>query len=227
MKPIQPMEPMSLSTFERLRNNNIIQAWLVLILTLIFGSSLAGIQMTLGPRIEENKINETREKVPELVLGQEAAQKLAESGQALEITPLSVVVDKGVKKVSYSVFEAIGPDKKRAGWVVKTRGQGYADRIELLLGLSPDAKKVTGLFILDQKETPGLGNKIVTPEWRGQFIGKATAGSLSVVKGSATAPDQINAITGATISSDSVTGIINAAIADLRGPLAAKASGGE
>jgi len=226
MKPIQPMDPMPLGTFERLKNNNILQAWLVLILVVCFGASLAGIQMTLGPKIEENKINETREKVPELVLGAEGAQKLAEAGQTLEVIPHQLIVEKPGKKAVYNVFEALDPEKKRLGWVVKASGSGYGDRIELLFGLDSDVKTVTGLFVLEQKETPGLGNKIGTDEWRGQFNGKPTDQSIAVVKGGkASASNEINAITGATISSRSVTAIINTAIADLKGPLAAKASG--
>ncbi len=220
MKPIQQMEPLSPTAFERLRDNNILQAWLVLLLVLCFGSSLAGIQMYLGPVIEENKLNETREKVPELVLGAEAAQKLAESGESLNITPKSFVVDKPGKKAVYNVYEAADKSGKRLGWVVKTSGQGYADRIELLLGLDPEVKTVTGLFVLEQKETPGLGNKIVTDEWRGQFNGKSTDKALGVVKGGGAGADDINAITGATISSRAVSDIVNTAVADLKAPLA-------
>ena len=53
---------------------------------------------------------------------------------------------------------------------MKTKGQGYADTIERLLGLSTDFRSITGLFVLDQKETPGLGNKIITDAWRSQFV---------------------------------------------------------
>lgn len=227
MKPIEPMEPMPLSTLERLKNNNIIQAWLVLFLALCFGSALAGVQMTLGPKIEENKINETREKVPELVLGKEAALKMAEAGKTLDALPENVMVEKNGKQSTYNVFEA-RKEGDRLGWVVKSSGQGYADKIELLLGLDPKAEKITGIFVLEQKETPGLGNKIVTDEWRGQFISKGTDQRIAVVKGGkAGAPNEINAVTGATISSKAVTDIINLAVADLKGPLAAKGSEGK
>ena len=47
---------------ERFQNSYILQAWLVIILALFFGVSLAGIQSTLGPMIETNKKNETRER---------------------------------------------------------------------------------------------------------------------------------------------------------------------
>ena len=85
--------------------------------------------------------------------------------------------------------------------------------------------KITGIFVLDQKETPGLGNKIVTDEWRGQFIAKSTAVPLTAVKSKASAESEIDAITGATISSKAVTDAINAAVKDLRKPLSDKAKG--
>ncbi|MBN1930511.1 MAG: FMN-binding protein [Desulfobacterales bacterium] len=201
----------------------ILQAWLVLTLALCFGASLAGVQLTLGPTIEENKINETRQKVPELVLGAEKAQKIEEQGQALFIEPHTISIEKPGKKISYSVYEA-RLNEELIGWVLKTAGQGYADKIELLLGLDPQAKTITGLFILEQKETPGLGNKIITEAWRKQFINKDTGRQLIVVKKGTKALNEIDAITGATISSRAVTGLVNTAIGDLKGSLVAKAS---
>ena len=152
---------------------------------------------------------------------------MAEAGTSLEVIPHSFIVEKPGKKAVYNVYEALDTDKKRLGWVVKSSGQGYADRIELLLGIDPELKNISGVFVLEQKETPGLGNKIVTDEWRGQYIGKSTGKSLGVVKGGGAGPDDINAITGATISSRAVTDIINTAVADLKGPLAEKAEGGK
>ena len=222
MKPIQPMEPMPPSMMARLKDNKIIHAWLVLILAICFGSSLAGIQLTLGPRIEENKINETREKVPELVLGAARAQELAEAEKALEIQPTSVAVTKNGRQTAYSVLEARDPEKGRLGWVVKAGGQGYADKIELLLGLDPSAEEISGIFVLEQKETPGLGNKITEEDWRGQFVGKQTDRPLEVVKDRADEKNEISAITGATISSRAVATIVNTAVADLKGKLAAQ-----
>jgi electron transport complex protein RnfG len=201
------------------RENNIVQAWLVLCLAVCFGATLAGMQLVLGPTIEQNKVNETLAQVPELVLGQELAAKMAAENQTLEISPRTIAVEVGGRQRSYSVFEAKYQGRRR-GWVVKTAGQGYSDKIELLLGLDPTLTTITGLFILDQKETPGLGNKMIFPEWRGQFIGKPTSPALKVVKTGAQAKNEIDAITGATISSRAVTTIVNSAINALREPLA-------
>ncbi len=207
---------------QRLKNSNIVQAWLVLTLALLFGAALAGIQISLAPTIEANKINETRQKVPELIFGKAKAMEMAAQKKNLQVTSQFIAVEKQGKKVYYNIFKA-DLDGKCVGWVAKTKGQGYADKIELLIGLAPDAETITGLFILDQKETPGLGNKIVTEKWRSQFTGKPTGTRLTVTKTGVGTDTEINAVTGATISSRSTVNIINAAIGDLKGPLTAKA----
>lgn len=198
------------------------QGWLVLALALVFGALLAAVQLALGPAIAANKRNETLSRVPELVWGPVLAAKMAAQNQSLAVETRSVPEARGGETAYYRVYEAAW-DGRPAGWVIQAEGQGYADRIELLLGLSPDAATVTGLFVLDQKETPGLGNKIAESHWRGQFTGKPTAERLTTVKSGATKPHEIDAITGATISSRSVTAIVNRTVADLRAQLAADA----
>jgi electron transport complex protein RnfG len=209
---------------ERIKNNHLVQAWLVLILALAFGASLAGVQLTLGPTIEANKTNETLEKVPELVVGRADAEQMAQKNQSLIISPQSMSIEKQGKKYNYSVYETRFPDGKQAGWVVKTKGQGYADKIELLIGFDSAAETITGLFVLDQKETPGLGNKIIKREWRDQFINKGTDRNIVAQKKGANAPNEIDAITGATVSSKAICDIVNKTVSDLRNQLAIEAS---
>lgn len=206
----------------RLKRSSLVQAWLVLVLAVGFGVSLAGVQLALGPMIEGNKLNETLEKVPELLLGSVLAAKMAGENQSLEIVPRQVTVKKPYRTKFYSVYEARYQGDLK-GWVVKTKGHGYADTIELLVGLSPGLHSITGLFVLDQKETPGLGNKITTDSWRSQFVDVPTDRLLEAVKTGSSRPGEIDAVTGATISSKSVIALINTAIADLRQPLSTSA----
>ena len=208
-----------------LKANYLIQAWLVIFLAVGFGVALAGVQLALGPVIEQNKLNETLKKVPELVLGSAEAQKMAAENQQLDIVPEQIAVKKPTSEKFYSVYQASYEGKPK-GWVIKTKGQGYADSIELLIGLTPDLSTITGLFVLDQKETPGLGNKIITDTWRSQFINIPADAPLVVVKTGKTKPGEIDAVTGATISSRSVTTLINSTITDLRQPLSDKGKGG-
>jgi len=202
-----------------LKNSNLVQAWLVLLLVTLFGTALAGIQAKLGPVIEANKVKETMAKIPVLVLGEDLAAELADDNQTLTIKSRVVEVKKNGITKFYTVYDAWLPEGKMIGHVVKADGQGYADKIELLVGLDAQGKRITGLFVLAQKETPGLGAKILEDAWRGQFKEKSTEKHLSVVKGGGDKEDQIDAISGATISSKSVTGIVNTAVANVASQL--------
>jgi electron transport complex protein RnfG len=194
------------------------QAWLVLLLAVVFGVALAAVQTQLSGVIAANKLNETLEKVPELVWGAEEAKRKTRQEGDVAITPGTIAVTDGSRSKVYPLFK-VEAEGRLAGWVVKAGGQGYADKIELLVGLDPELATITGLFVLEQKETPGLGNKIIFADWRGQFTGKSTAAPLRVHKGRAPSPDAIDAITGATISSRSVTAIVNQVVGGLKGQL--------
>jgi electron transport complex protein RnfG len=140
---------------------------------------------------------------------------MKETGEVPEIEARPVQVEKSGRSVSYAVYVA-SMDGEQIGWVIKSSGQGYADEIELLVGVNANADTITGLFVLGQKETPGLGNKVIETQWRGQFIGKPAANTLVVTKSGASAPEEIDAVTGATISSNAVVQIVNTALADVR-----------
>lgn len=202
------------------KNSNFAQAWLVLVLALSYGAALAAVQVNFSGIIAANRLQETLEKVPQLVWGAETAGKIANQGAPVEIRAGTVTIKKDGKTAVYSLYRVSRKDKL-AGWVIRSGGQGYADRIELLVGLDPDAGTITGLFILEQKETPGLGNKITLPRWRSQFVGQKTHRPLTVGKGKSGQPrlNTIDAVTGATISSRSVAGIVNRVIGDIKGQL--------
>jgi len=201
-----------------LKNSNFAQAWLILVLALIFGTALAAVQVNLSGVIAANKLNETLERVPELVWGAATAARMASQNASVDITPGTVTIKKDLKTSYYNLFR-VTHEGKLAGWVIKAGGQGYADKIEIIIGLDPSADTITGLFVLQQKETPGLGNKITFPRWRNQFIRKKTGTPLVVTKDKSQTPNAIDAVTGATISSRSVTGIVNRTIGDVKGRL--------
>lgn len=190
------------------------QAWLVIVLGLIFGTALAGVEAALGPEIKANKENETKEQVPELVPG-----AVEEKTKRIDFT------DEQGREVA--IYQAVGKDGTLKGWVIPAKGQGFADVIEVLIGLDPKAEKITGLFVLAQKETPGLGNFIVDgPKFRDQFRGKPTSPALEVNKKEQKLPNEIRPISGATISSRSVCEIVNAEVARQKARLKRMAAGG-
>lgn len=87
--------------------------------------------------------------------------------------------------------------------------EGYGDKIRLVVGLSQG--RITGIDIVKQAETPGLGAESDQPTFKNQFIGKAIE-LLNLVKGEGTAAQDIDAISGATITSRAVTNAVNEAI---------------
>lgn len=189
------------------------QAWLVILLALVYGGALAGVETTLGPRIAENKKRETYDVIPQLVADAAKAKTVelvveAESGQEVR------------------VYKALAANGVHQGWVLPAGGQGFADRIDLLIGLDAELSTITGLYVLDQKETPGLGNYITGEAFRGQFAGKPADRNrpLVVVKSDPEASHEIQALTGATISSQSVSAIVNRAIANLKEPIRREAT---
>jgi len=198
----------------KFKENYIIQAWLVLLLALFFGTSLAGVELLLGPRIRDNKLNETLELVPGLIR-QNDSKKV--SGD-LKIAFHKIAISRQNREIAYNVLHTSRNDES-TGWVIRSTGQGYADKIELLVGFDPNMDSITGLYVLEQKETPGLGNKILESSWREQFINTKTGHTLAAVKTGAVKPGEIDAITGATISSRSVCDIVNTVIQDLKKPL--------
>ena len=187
------------------------QAWLVLMLAGIFGGALAGVETRLRGRIDANKLDETYGQIPTLVsFVDNGRRKQADKDLTQEVTL-------GGKRV-YKAF-CKGPDGagEHIGWVLRASGQGFADRIELLVGLDAKAETILGVYVLDQKETPGLGDKIRS-EWSGRFAGKSATEDVRIVK---TAPtgNQVQAITGATVSSTSVCRIVNVAVIEFRNAL--------
>lgn len=91
---------------------------------------------------------------------------------------------------------------------------GYQDIISALFGYDPADKNIIGLKILESKETPGLGDKILfDPEFKSNFIKLSVEPEITVVKkGEKSAPGEIDAITGATISSKAIGRLLQDAV---------------
>ncbi|MCK4546442.1 MAG: FMN-binding protein [Candidatus Eisenbacteria sp.] len=193
--------------------NFIGQAWLVILLALLYGGALATVHTALSARIAENKRNETYSVIPILVEG-------ADQSMTAEV---SVEGQNGKELTVYRVLDSGGHHR---GWVLPAAGQGFADQIEILIGLDAEVSTIAGLYVLGQKETPGLGDYITGEGFRNRFRGKPTDRPLVVVKSDPKANNEILALTGATISSESVSGIVNRALANLKGPIRQLAPGG-
>ncbi len=102
-------------------------------------------------------------------------------------------------------------DGKVIAYIVPTESKGYAGAINMLAAVSVDGKMMD-YAILSHKETPGLGDKAEAPTFRKRFFGK-TADQLEVVK--VPSDTNIQALTGATITSRAVTKGIKEAVEEV------------
>lgn len=109
------------------------------------------------------------------------------------------------------VANALDSSGSSLGYVItSTSKDGFGGDVKISVGITKD-KKLNGIAFLTLAETPGLGMKAKGEKFSSQFKEK-DASYLNVVKTGATKPDEIDAISGATITSKAVTGAVNAAI---------------
>jgi Na+-translocating ferredoxin:NAD+ oxidoreductase subunit G len=100
-----------------------------------------------------------------------------------------------------------------AGWVVESAPTGYGGPVRLLIGVGPDGAIVRLEVLSAVGETPGLGSRVASFPFVNQFTTQSAQGGLRLVKGKVPSPGEIQAITGATISSRAVLDGVNEALA--------------
>jgi len=122
-----------------------------------------------------------------------------------------------IKKTKDDFFKVTGAENKIAGYAFIAEGNGYQGIIKLIIGVDPKLTKMMGLEVLESQETPGLGAEIAGEKFRGQFKNLPITQEIEYVKNQKPdKPNQIEAITGATISSRAVVNIINSGIMEVR-----------
>ncbi len=134
----------------------------------------------------------------------------------LSILPQTKQVDE-VKVDSHALYKCKDEDGEVAGLAFIAEGPGYQDLIKVLVVINTDLTLIKGIEILESVETPGLGDKITKGEFKKQF--KDTSSVLELSKELTEKGDKetvIQAVTGATISSQAVVDIINAKINEIR-----------
>ncbi|HHL40332.1 MAG TPA: RnfABCDGE type electron transport complex subunit G [Deltaproteobacteria bacterium] len=175
---------------------------MIAVLTLtavIVGGVLAGAYQALAPKIEANRIEEERRAIY-AVLGDIASYETIER---------EVTTPKGPETIR--IFKGVDSNGNPLGYAFLAEGPGFAAVIKMMVGLNVDGATLTGLKVIEQLETPGLGNKIAEDKFQDQFKGLAIKPKIEYLKNrKPEKPYQIQAITGATISSKAVVDALNA-----------------
>jgi len=190
-----------------------------LVLTLALAGLLSGLaivgayRLTL-PTIQANQAAALRRAVFEVLPGAERMQRLEWDGASL------VASEATAADPDPAVYAGYSADGTLVGYAIPAAGAGYQDTISLIYGFDPARRRIVGMQVLESRETPGLGDRILKDAgFVGQFRDLAVEPPVEVVKDGATADNQVDAITGATISSSAVVRIVRDANAEWLGRL--------
>lgn len=184
----------------------------LLVITLVAGLALSAVnEITKAPiaKAEEQARLEAYQTVyPEAELETPAdIDTMLEGAQA-------AVEAAGLSGCTVSdILYANGENGERVGYIIAAVSpNGYGGDVSVAIGIEAASDTITGFSVLSNSETAGLGARCTEDEFTAQFAGKE-ATSIEYVKGGGAAGNQIDAISGATVTTNAVTEAVNSALA--------------
>jgi electron transport complex protein RnfG len=197
-----------------------------LVATLAVAGALAGLLIVgvfqwAQPQILEYRARVLTDAIGEVLGGPDRVQTLyVEDGRLVEQPPAGA--DTVTAEKVYLGYDAAGAP---IGYAIVGAEPGFQDVIQLIFGYDPSTGEVLGMRVLESKETPGLGDKIMKDlAFVAEFDGVTSP--IQGVKESTGGDDEVDMITGATISSRAVIDIINHRLDDLAGVLGGSGEAG-
>lgn len=186
--------------------------------SLICGILIVGTNLVTSARIRQNQETIMRNSVAELLPGiqKQIIYGVQPNGE-LKILP-------GLEEGGQRLFAGYDSSGKFLGVVIESSARGYADLIQAMYAYSPEKQTITGFKVVDMRETPGLGDRVRSdPDFLANFknldatiVDGKPANAVKVVKhGSKKNPWEIDAISGATISSRAVGKLIGTSVQDV------------
>lgn len=157
---------------------NIFPALVLVCICLVVTLALAGTYSVANPKIIENQMK----------AADEARMQVLPEGDAFTAYD-GELVD--------GVVDCYFADNK-AGMAVTAQYKGFGGAVKVMIGIDAEGK-ITGVTITEHGETPGLGTKAMTEEYLAQYQGVG-----EVVGGHIKSDSNIDAVTGATISSNAI-----------------------
>ncbi len=168
----------------------------VLVFGIFWATALVAVDTMTGPRIEKYLIEKKRKKVLEaLVIPYE-------KDTVEQVFTTNVKAEEIDGKTIYT--------SEDGSIAFEFAGSGSQGPMRGVIALSSSKDAIKGIAIIQQSETPGLGSRVLAADNLINFRDKKVVPELIIVAaGSASADNEVDAITGATISSKAVVRIIN------------------
>lgn len=187
-----------------------------LVLTLTMAGLMSGLAIVSAyratlPRIRANQAAALEAAVFAVVPGSTRIQRLAwRDGELIGVVGNAGAGGGGeAGGGEESIYGGYDDGGGFVGYAIPGAGAGFQDTITLLYGYDPQRRRIVGMEILESRETPGLGDKIFKDqEFVAEFRDLAVEPPVELIKGEGSAPHEVDAITGATISATAVVRIV-------------------
>ena len=182
------------------------------IITLIAGLGLAGVFNMTKSTIEEQKI--AKERASYLEVLPQASELVPDEGLTAAMEALGGKVYGTDFGKAYIRDAIVGKDAagETVGYVVSaSSGDGFDGSITLSLGVGTDGT-IEGISFTELNETAGMGMRCADPEFKDQFAGKQVSRFILNKAGGSDTDEEIDSVSGASISSGAVVNAVNAAL---------------
>ena len=198
-----------------MKNKMIKDALALTLITLVAGVALGGVyEITKDPIAKQEA--QAKAEAYEQVFTDAAAFEEVEMDDTLIQTIRDQLDQEGYKAQSIEeVMRAEDQSGETLGYAFTVvTSEGYGGDIQFSMGVQNDGT-LNGISILSIGETAGLGMNADTPAFKDQFVGKQVE-KLQYTKNGATQDDEINAISGATVTTNAMTNGVNAGLCAFR-----------
>ena len=178
----------------------------------ISGLVLVSAYLYTLPMIEANKAQALERAIYQVLPGCNAFKPMGLSAGKLEVQEMHG---------SDAIFAGYDAKGQLIGFAIPAQVIGFQDVVAGIIGYDPVRKAIIGFEVLESKETPGLGNKISKDAaFRNNFTElECASGVVIVSKGKKSKPNEVEAISGATISSKAVVKLLNQGLEQWQAPI--------
>jgi electron transport complex protein RnfG len=178
---------------------------MVIVLTsigIISGALLMAVNLLTKDRIAYNKQKEIEGAIIRVIPGTRASQKIYE-------------------EKDFTVYQGEDDQGNLLGFAINTAAAGFQDKILYIFGLNTQLTRINSLYVLGQKETPGLGAKISDQKaflqfWESKDCDQPLSLRKPAVEKEQLASSEVNTVTGATVSSRAVLTSVNLALEKIK-----------
>ncbi|MEM8865071.1 MAG: Na(+)-translocating NADH-quinone reductase subunit C [Planctomycetota bacterium] len=166
--------------------------------------------------IDEVYEKNIREIPVDLATGEVVSEDAAAEGSEnmVPVEPADALMGVRERPEVLTVYKIVSEeDESLQGYIFPVEGKGLWSTLQGFLALQADGQTVRGITFYKHAETPGLGGEVDNQKWKDSWQGKKVYGEegdveLDVIKGTASNEYQVDGLSGATITSNGVDGIV-------------------